>query len=75
MMSLFEPQTEEQMYQRAHMQMATLVNKAQAATTLGLYQEAFSCCSLALEIDPRNVRAYHRRAMALQVCVCVCVCV
>jgi len=47
-------------------QLATLVNKAQAATALGQYQEAFSCCSLALEIDPRNVRAYHRRAVALQ---------
>ena len=47
-------------------QLACLINKAQAATSLGQYQEGFSCCSLALEIDPRNVRAYHRRAVALQ---------
>lgn len=61
-----EPGTDEQMYERSILQMACLINKAQAASTLGEYQEAFSCCSLALEIDPRNVRAYHRRAVALQ---------
>merc|ERR1740130_2537336 len=53
------------MYERALLQMACLINKAQAASTLGQYSEAFCCCSLALEIDPRNVRAYHRRAVAL----------
>jgi tetratricopeptide (TPR) repeat protein len=61
-----EPGTDQQMYERSVLQMACLINKAQAASTLGEYQEAFSCCSLALEIDPRNVRAYHRRAVALQ---------
>jgi len=65
MLSCVEPATEEVAYAREQIEMACLVNKAQAATTLGQYQEAVSCCSLALEIDNRNVRAYHRRAVAL----------
>jgi len=33
-----EPDTEEHMHERAHVQMACLINKAQAASTLGEYQ-------------------------------------
>ncbi|MGB1601563.1 MAG: hypothetical protein ACPIOQ_53020, partial [Promethearchaeia archaeon] len=66
MVSQVDASSDALLEERSRLQMACLINKAQAASTLGLYQEAFSCCSLALEIDPRNVRAYHRRAVALQ---------
>jgi hypothetical protein len=67
MLSRVDPATGEVAYVRAQIQMARcLVNKAQAAVPLGQYQEAVSCCSLALEIDNRNVCAYYGRAFALK---------
>jgi tetratricopeptide (TPR) repeat protein len=75
MLSRVDPATGEVAYVRAQIQMARcLVNKAQAAVPLGQYQEAVSCCSLALEIDNRNVRTYYGRAFALKGNIYVYIC-
>ena len=47
------------------MRKACWLNEAHCCLQLGLYREAKELCTKVMDIDPKNVKAFFRRATAL----------